>query len=184
MAAHQIGIIVGSLRKEAWTRKLANILMSLAPASIAPSIIEIGQLPLYNEDEETEHPPAAWTLFREQVSSKAGIIFVAPEYNRSMPGCLKNAIDVGSRPYGKNVWQNKACAIVSSSVGAVGGFASNHHLRQSLVCVSAPCMPSETYLGNVAQLFDDKGITLNVKTEGFLKGFMQSYAEWVNKLSA
>jgi chromate reductase len=177
----QIGMIVGSLRKNAWTRKIANKLIELTPAGFTAKIIEINELSFYNEDDETDNPPAAWTAFRQQIKPLAGVVFVTPEYNRSTTGVLKNAIDVGSRPYGKSAWLNKPCAIVSSSVGAIGGFGANHHLRQCLVTLAAPCMPSETYLSNVQQMFDENGNIMNTKTEDFLRAFMKSFGEWVAK---
>lgn len=183
MTTKNIGVIIGSLRKNAWTRKIANKLISLAPANLKLQIIEIANMPLYNEDEETATPPASWTAFRNQVQPMDGILFVTPEYNRSIPAPLKNAIDIGSRPYGKSVWNKKACGIVSSSIGAIGGFAANHHLRQSLVCLTAPCMPSETYLGVVDKLFDENGNFANPKTEEFLRAYMQSYDDWVQRNS-
>lgn len=183
MTTKNIGVIIGSLRKNAWTRKLANKLIELAPASLKLNIIEIGNMPLYNEDEETATPPAAWSEFRQQTQPMDGILFITPEYNRSIPAPLKNAIDVGSRPYGKSVWNKKPCAIVSSSPGAIGGFSANHHLRHALVCLSAPCMPSEMYISAVDKLFDEQGNFTNPKTEEFLRGFMQSYADWVARNS-
>lgn len=179
MATMEIGVIIGSLRKEAWSRKVANQLIKLAPDSMTLQIISVAAMPLYNEDDETATPPAAWTEFRKQVLATNGILFVTPEYNRSIPAPLKNAIDVGSRPYGKSIWNKKPCAIASSSPGAIGGFGANHHLRQSLVCLSAPCMPAEMYLSAVHQLFDEKGELTNPNTEKFMRQFMQSFAEWV-----
>lgn len=184
MADIKIGIIIGSLRKAAWTRKIAEQLIEMAPAGVSMKIIEIGKLPFYNEDEETASPPASWTEFRKEVQSVDGIIFVTPEYNRSMTGALKNAIDVGSRPYGKSVWNNKPCAIISSSVGAIGGFGANHHLRQSLVTLNAPCLQSETYLSFVNKLFNDSGKFADEKTADFVRGFAKSSAAWVEKFAA
>lgn len=183
MAAMQVGLLVGSLRKQAWTRKIAEQLIALSPAEMSLAIVDIGHLPFYNEDEETATPPAAWTQFRQEVAAKQGIIFVTPEYNRSVPAVLKNAVDVGSRPWGKSIWNGKPCAVVSSSVGAIGGFAANHHLRQSFVTLNAPCMPSETYLGAVGQLFDESGKLNNPKTVEFLQSFLQSFAVWIKKFS-
>lgn len=184
MSGAKIGIIIGSLRKAAWTRKIAEQLIEMAPAGTAMQIIEIGNLPFYNEDDETSSPPAAWTAFRKEVQSVDGIIFVTPEYNRSVPAVLKNAIDVGSRPWGKSVWNGKPCAIISSSVGAIGGFGANHHLRQCFVTLNAPCMPSETYLSFVNKLFNDSGKFADEKTAEFVRGFVKSSAAWVEKNTA
>lgn len=177
----KIGILVGSLRKESFNRKIAHVLMKLAPASWDTPVIEIGQLPFFNQDEEAT-PPAAWVQFREAIQAVDGLLFVTPEYNRSVPAALKNALDVGSRPYGKSSWNAKPCAVVSASVGAIGGFGANHHLRQSLVFLNMPCMPQpEAYLSFVDKLFDDKGQMNNEGTEKFLAQFMQAFAQWVEK---
>lgn len=184
MAGIKIGIIIGSLRKAAWTRKIAEQLIEMAPTGVAMQIIEIGNLPFYNEDDETSSPPAAWTKFRKEVQDCNGIIFVTPEYNRSVPAALKNAIDVGSRPYGKSVWNNKPCSIISSSIGVIGGFGANHHLRQSMVTLSMPCLPSEHYLSFVQKLFNDSGKFVDEKTADFVRGFVKSSAAWVEKFAA
>ena len=134
-----IGILIGSLRRDSFNRKIALELMRLAPKSVSMKIIEIGQLPFFNQDEE-DKPPQAWVQFREEIKPLDGFILVTPEYNRSIPAVIKNALDVGSRPYGKNMWDGKPCAVVSASIGAIGGFGANHHLRQSLVFLNAPCM--------------------------------------------
>ena len=152
----KIGIIVGSLRKNSWNRKLALAVMKLAPSLLHMEIVEIGALPLYNQDHDDQHqPPQEWTAFREKMKPVDGVLFVSPEYNRSIPASLKNALDVGSRPYGKSIWGKKASAIISTSIGALGGFGANHHLRQSLVALDMPCMQQpEAYIGNVNDLFD------------------------------
>ncbi len=175
----KIGILVGSLRQASFNRKIAVALMQLAPASLDMEIIEIGQLPFFNQDDEA-NPPKAWTDFRQKLKNLDGFILVTPEYNRSVPAVLKNALDVGSRPYGQSLWDKKPCAIVSSSIGAIGGFGANHHLRQSLVFLNAPCMPQpEAYLSHVDTLFNEKGSLINDGTRTFLSQFMEAYAEWV-----
>src|SRR5436309_2928635 len=131
-------VLVGSLRKASFNGKLANALISLRPSSLKLDIVEIGQLPLYNEDLETAAPPAQWTAFRQRVKAADAVLFVTPEYNRSVPAVLKNAIDVGSRPYGKSVWSGKPGGVISNSPGALGGFGANPHLRQSLVFLNVP----------------------------------------------
>ena len=179
MARKRIAVIVGSLRKESLNRKMAKAMMKLAPDSLGLEIIEIGGLPLYDQDLE-DNPPAAWTEFRERLKKFDGVLFVTPEYNRSIPGALKNAIDVGSRPYGKNRWSGKPGAVVSVSPGAIGGFGANHHLRQSLVFINVPAMPQpEAYIGNAANLFDDGGDLTNDSTREFAAKFMQDFAAWV-----
>jgi chromate reductase len=179
MAQKKIAVIVGSLRKESFNRKMANALMSLAPASLEFEVMEIGGLPLYNQDLD-ENPPASWTAFREKIRKSDGVLFVTPEYNRSVPGVLKNAIDVGSRPYGKNAWAGKPSAVISVSPGAIGGFGANHHLRQTLVFVDVPAMPQpEAYIGHAAELFDDAGNLTNESTREFAKEFMAAFAAWL-----
>jgi chromate reductase len=170
-------VLVGSLRKASFNRMLANVLISLAPSSLKLDIIEIGQLPLYNEDLETAAPPAA---FRQRVKAAGAVLFVTPEYNRSVPAVLKNALDVGSRPYGSSVWDRKAGAIVSGSPGAIGAFGANHHLRQSLVFLNVPTLQQpEAYVGHADKLFDEHGKLVSDGTRKFLQEFMQAFANWV-----
>lgn len=153
-----IAVLVGSLRKESLNRKMAHALIELAPSGLKLGIVEIGQLPLYNLDLETANPPAPWTQFRDSVRPVQGVLFVTPEYNRSVPGALKNAIDVGSRPYGKSVWDKKPAGIISVSPGAIGGFGANHYLRQSLVFLNMPVLQQpEAYIGGADKLFDENG---------------------------
>jgi chromate reductase len=172
-------VLVGSLRKASFNRTLANALISLAPPSLKLEVIEIGQLPLYNEDLDIG-PPASWTAFRQRVKDTDAVLFVTPEYNRSVPAALKNALDVGSRPYGSSVWDRKPGAIVSGSPGAIGAFGANHHLRQSLVFLNVPTMQQpEAYVGRVDKLFDEHGNIASEGTGKFLQGFMQAFASWI-----
>lgn len=176
----KIGILVGSLRKDSFSRKVAMTLIQLAPTLLDLEIIEIADLPLFNQDLEAT-PPNAWIEFRKKLMTIDGFLLVTPEYNRSVPAALKNALDVGSRPYGQNLWNNKPCAIASVSLGAIGGFGANHHLRQSLVFLNAPCMQQpEMYLSYVDKLFDEKGQLNNEGTKTFLGNFMQAFAQWVS----
>ena len=183
MAAAKIAVIVGSLRKDSWNRKIALELMALAPASLATEIVAIGDLPLYNQDDDDGgKPPGPWTAFRQHMAGFQGVLFVTPEYNRSLPGALKNALDVGSRPYGKSIWDGKPGAVVSASPGAIGAFGANHHLRQSLVFLNVPCMQQpEAYIGGVAGLFDAQGKLAQEATRDFLRKFMEAFAAWVQK---
>ena len=184
MATRKIAVIVGSLRKASLNRMMARAMMQAAPASLQCEIAEIGRLPLYDQDAD-EHPPPEWVAFRDQVRPVSGVLFVTPEYNRSVPGALKNAIDVGSRPYGKSVWSGKPCAVVSVSPGAIGAFGANHHLRQSLVFLDMPAMQQpEAYIGGAAALFDDAGKLVNDNTRAFVQKFMESYARWVEAHAA
>jgi chromate reductase, NAD(P)H dehydrogenase (quinone) len=178
----RVAVLVGSLRKQSFTRKTARTLAAVAPTNLKLDIIEIGQLPLYNEDDELA-PPASWLAFREAVRAASAVLFVTPEYNRSVPAALKNAIDVGSRPYGKSVWDAKPGAVVSVSPGAIGGFGANHHLRQSLVFLNVPTMQQpEAYIGGAAKLFDDKGEMTNEGTRKFFQSFMETFAKWIEKV--
>ena len=182
----KIAVFVGSLRKESFNRKMAKALAALAPESLMHEIIEIGGLPLYNQDfDDGGNPPTAWITFRKHVKTFDGFLFVTPEYNRSVPGVLKNALDVGSRPYGQSVWDEKPGAVISVSPGAIGGFGANHHLRQSLVFLNIPTMQQpEAYIGNAAQLFDANGNIQNETTREFFIKFMDTFAAWVAKNSS
>ena len=178
---YTIAVLVGSLRKESINRKVALALTDLAPAHLKLNIVEIGDLPLYNEDIDGESPPAAYSTFRQQVSSSDALLFVTPEYNRSVPAPLKNAIDVGSRPYGKSAWGGKPGAVISVSPGAVGGFGANHHLRQSMVFLDVPCMQQpEAYIGGAGTAFDETG-KLSESLKPFLQKFIDAYGKWVEQ---
>ena len=175
-----VAVLVGSLRKGSFSRKVANALAGLAPADLKLTVHEIGDLPMYNQDLDTATPPAQWQAFRDSVRAADAVLFVTPEYNRTIPGGLKNAIDVGSRPYGKSVWDKKPGAVVSVSPGALGAFGANHVLRQSLVFLNVPTMQQpEAYVGNVATLFDDQGKLTSDATREFLQKFMQAFAGWI-----
>ncbi|MBH3463079.1 NADPH-dependent FMN reductase [Pseudomonas putida] len=176
---YSVAVVVGSLRKDSYNRKVARALSELAPSSLALKIIEIGDLPLYNEDVEAAGVPAPWQRFRDEIRRSDAVLFVTPEYNRSVPGALKNAIDVGSRPYGQSAWGGKPTAVASVSPGAIGGFGANHALRQSLVFLDMPCMQMpEAYIGGAATLFDEAG-KLSDKTRPFLQAFVDRFAAWV-----
>jgi chromate reductase len=178
--AMNVCVLVGSLRKASFSGMLANALISLAPSSLQLDIVEIGQLPFYNQDLDTDAPPAPWTAFRGRIKAADAVLFVTPEYNRSVPAVLKNALDVGSRPYGSSVWDCKPGAVVSSSPGAIAAFGANHHLRQSLVFLNVPTLQQpECYLSHVDKLFDEHGKLVNEGTGKFLQQFMQAFANWV-----
>lgn len=185
MANKKVAVFVGSLRKGSFSRKLAKVLMTLAPAAWVMEEIEIGELPIYNQDFDDENtPPASWTDFRNRMKNFDAVLFVTPEYNRSVPAVLKNALDVGSRPYGQSVWNGKPGAVVSVSPGGLSAFGANHHLRQSLVFLNIPTMQQpEAYIGNVATLFDANGTINNENTHRFLQQFMVSFAAWVENNS-
>jgi chromate reductase len=181
-SAYKVAVLVGSLRKGSISRKIAQALEGLAPERLKLEIAEIGDLPHYNADLEESVPPA-WATFRRRIAESQAVLFVTPEYNRSVPGVLKNAIDVGSRPYGKSVWAGKPAGIVSVSPGALSAFGANHHLRQSLVFLDMPAMQQpEAYIGNAAALFDDKGHLTNESTAAFLRNFMKSFERWIDRV--
>jgi chromate reductase, NAD(P)H dehydrogenase (quinone) len=176
-----VAVVVGSLRKDSINRKVARALTELAPSSLVMGFVEIAGLPLYNQDLD-DAPPDAWVKFRDGIRAADAVLFVTPEYNRSVPGALKNAIDIGSRPYGHSVWKGKPAAVVSASPGAYGGFGANHHLRQSLMFLDMPAMQQpEAYLAHADKLFDAEGRLANEDTRKFLAAFMQSFAAWVEK---
>lgn len=179
----RVGVLVGSLRKESFSRKVAKTLMALAPADFQMEEVEIGGLAMFNQDFDDEgRTPAQWADFREGLKKFDAFLFVTPEYNRSVPAVLKNALDIGSRPYGKNVWDGKPGAVVSVTPGALGAFGSNHHLRQTLVFLNVPTMPQpEAYIANAANLFNNDGVLTDGGTRGFLQKFMDAFGVWVGK---
>lgn len=180
MAAKKIAVIVGSLRKESFNRKVAMNLIELAPKELKLEIIEIGHLPMYNQDLDS-NPPKEWVELKNRIKSSDGVLFVTPEYNRSVPGVLKNAIDAASRPYGQSAWDGKPAGVVSVSPSAMGAFGANHHLRQSLVFLNMPVMQQpEAYVGDVGSSFDESG-KLTARTRGFLENFINAYAAWVDQ---
>ncbi|RYE18094.1 MAG: NADPH-dependent oxidoreductase [Sphingobacteriales bacterium] len=179
MKKYNIAVFVGSLRKESYNLKTAKAMMELAPEALSLQLADISNLPMFNEDLEAT-PPQEWLALRETIAAADGLLFLTPEYNRSIPAVLKNAIDVGSRPYGKNSWNGKPAAVVSVSIGGISGFGANHHLRQSLVFVNAPTMAQpEAYVGNCSKLFDDAGKLTNEETKKFLGDFLAAFEKWV-----
>jgi chromate reductase, NAD(P)H dehydrogenase (quinone) len=179
-----VAVLVGSLRRESFTRKIAVALTALARPSLALEIVEIGRLPHYNQDLETDPPPAEWATFRDRVRRADAVLFATPEYNRSVPGVLKNAIDVGSRPRERNVFNAKPAFVLSVSPGLLGAFGANHHLRQSLVFLNSPAMQQpEVYLSNVATLLGPNGDITNEATRDFLSNAMTSFAGWIERLA-
>src|SRR5258706_1412925 len=153
MASADVVVLVGSLRKESLNRKVANALIALNAAPLKFGFAEFGHLPLYNQDLDGDNPPAPWVSFRQQIKSADAALFVTPEYNRSVPGALKNALDVGSRPYGKNVWNDKPGAVVSASPGAIGGIGAHHHLFPTLLFLNEPTTAiPQAYLDRAEQI--------------------------------
>jgi chromate reductase len=182
-AVHDVAVFVGSLRKDSINRKVANALSEVAPQSLKLRIIEIGNLPIYNQDGDSS-PPETWVNLRQEIKVANAVLFVTPEHNRSVPAALKNALDIASRPYGQNVWNGKPGAVVSASPGAIGGFGANHHLRQSLVFLNVPVMQQpEAYLGGAYKLFDANGKIASDGTRQFLTKFMEAFADWIGTIS-
>jgi chromate reductase len=182
MSTRNVAVIVGSLRKESFNRKLANAVMAIAPDTLRMTIVPIGDLPLYNQDLETENPPAQWAAFRDAIRGVDALLFVTPEYNRSIPGGLKNAIDVGSRPTGKGVWSHKPAGVISVTPGALGAMAANHALRQTLAGVTVATMPGpEAYIAQAGTLFDQDGKLTSDSTREFLGKFLQAYVQWIER---
>lgn len=183
MKKHKIAVIVGSLRKESLNLKTAKSMMKMASESFDMELIDLSGLPMYNPDLE-ENLPSEWAEFRENIKRADGLLFVTPEYNRSIPAVLKNAIDIGSRPREANAWNGKPGAIVSVSTGNISGFGANHHLRQALVFVNVLAMAQpEAYIGKAAELFDDHGELKNDSTKKFLQGFVQAFEKWVSTIT-
>jgi chromate reductase len=181
MTKFRTAILVGSLRKDSLNRKMAKALTTLAPETIEAEIVSIGDLPLYNEDLESP-APAEWEEFRAKLKTFDSVLFVTPEYNRSVPAVLKNALDVGSRPYGQSVWDGKPGAVVSVSPGNIGGFGANHHLRQSLVYLNIPVMQQpEAYIGGAGTMFDETGNITSADTKKFMTDFMSAFGNWIEK---
>ena len=183
MTPHKIAILVGSLRKDSINRKVARSICAIRNDNLDCKMIEIGDLPLYNQDyDSAPEQPEQYVRFRDEMRAADGVLFVTPEYNRSVPGVLKNAIDVGSRPYGKSSWAKKPTAIISQSPGALGGFGCNHHLRQCCVFLDMPVMQQpEAYVGNAGSLFDDNGEIKDSSIRDFLTTFIGAFAEWAER---
>lgn len=177
----KIGLLVGSLRKDSWNRKVALELTRLAPSSLHLQIIEIGELPFYNSDlDDAGSAPESWKSFRSKIIEIDALIFVTPEYNRSIPAVLKNALDVGSRPYGYNVWDKKPSAIISTTPGGFGAFGANHILRQSMVFLNVPMMQQpEMYLSHINTCFKEDG-HVEEKLEKLLTDFLSAFEEWIH----
>lgn len=179
----RVAVLIGSLRRESYSRKVAQAIAGLTE-SLSYDFIDIGQLSYFNQDLESD-PPADWVAFRERIAAADAVLFVTPEYVRSVPGVLKNAIDIGSRPYGKGVLIGKPSAVVSISPGGMGGFGANHHLRQALVSLNMPTLAQpEAYIGNAGSLFDESGKLANDNTKAFLTKFGQAFEGFIRKAAA
>ena len=181
MSKKTIGIVVGSLRKGSFNKSIANYVSSILPEGYEAKFIDLNGVDIFNEDLEG-NPPESWTRLREEVKSSDAYLFFTPEYNRSVPAALKNALDVASRPYGQSVWSGKPAGIVSVSMGGISGFGANHHLRQTLTFLDVyPLQQPEAYIGNVMGLLDENGNLVNEGTQNFLKTYVAAFANWVEK---
>lgn len=181
----KIGIFIGSLRKGAFSKSVANYITSITPAGYEFHEVELSDLPMYNPDlDEANEKPKQWVKFREEVKDLDGFLFITPEYNRSVPGVLKNALDVGSRPYGASVWDGKPGGIISVSPGAYGGFGANHHLRQVMVFLNVLMLQQpEAYLGDIMSALDENGNISDERTKKFLKDYVDAFVNWIEKNS-
>ncbi|HEU4626254.1 MAG TPA: NAD(P)H-dependent oxidoreductase [Steroidobacteraceae bacterium] len=179
---YKVGLIVGSLRKGAYTRMLGEATKELAPPSWTLIDIGIGDLPLYNMDLETDTPPPAWTAFRKAVAASDGVLFITPEFNRGMPGALKNALDVGSRPWGHSVWNGKPTAVMSLTPGPLGAMAAHQQLRHTLSILNSPTLPGpEVYMPGAATLFDEAGKLKNEETKKIVTTLLQAFDKWIGR---
>jgi chromate reductase len=178
---HHIVVLVGSLRKESFSLKIANALAKLAPDTLKLEVITPHGISFFNQDLEA-NPPADWVAFREKLQKSDGVLFVTPEYNRSIPGVLKNAIDVGSRPYGKSSFLTKPVGIISNSPGPLGGVSATKHLQGILPGISGSIMGQpEIYLNGVGDAFDDKGELTKESLQKVLQQYIDAFAVFVKK---
>lgn len=183
MRMKKLGVIIGSLRKDSFNRKVAEYMMGQLKSDFDVEIIEIGALQLYNQDFD-ENPPQEWVDFRKKVAQKDAYLFVSPEYNRSMPAALKNALDVASRPMGENVWAKKPGAVVTVSPGAMGGFGSNHQLRQTMAFLDLYIMTQpEAYIGEIHKALDESGKLTSERTQSFLQKISSEFVNWTKNFN-
>lgn len=184
MSNYQIAVVVGSLRRDSFNRKLANALVKLAPAEFSFKQVQIGDLPLYNQDNDADQAAPVKRL-KSEIAASQGVLFVTPEYNRSVPGVLKNAIDNASRPYGQSAWAGKPAGVIGISVGAIGTALAQQHLRNMLAYLDVPTLGQPEAFVQVREgLFDDAGNIANPDTRKFLQGWMDRYVAWVKKHAA
>ena len=184
MEACQIAVIVGSLRKDSFNRKLAHAIERLAPTEYSFVFIEIGDLPLYNQDDDANQHANVKRL-KAEIKAAQALLFVTPEYNRGIPGVLKNAIDHASRPYGQNVWGGKPAGVIGASIGAPGTSMAQQHLRNMLAYLDVPTLAQpEVFIHVKDGLFDAAGALANDGTRKFLQGWMDRYVDWVHKFAA
>jgi len=184
MSQYQIAVIVGSLRRDSINRKLANALVKLGPADFSFKLLEIGDLPLYNQDDDANQAEPVVRL-KSEVMGASGLIFVTPEYNRSVPGVLKNALDNASRPYGQSAWAGKPAGVLGASIGTIGSALAQQHLRNMLAYLDVPTMGQpEVFLQVKEGFFDEAGNLASPDTAKFLQGWMDRYVAWVKRHAA
>jgi chromate reductase len=184
MSKYQIAVIVGSLRKDSINRKLANAIINLAPSEFSFKQLEIGDLPLYNQDDDANQAESV-KRFKEEIAAAQGLLFVTPEYNRSLPGVLKNAIDHASRPSGQNAWAGKPAGVLGASIGAIGTAVAQQHLRNILAFLDVPTLGQpELFIQVKDGFFDEAGNIANADTRKFLQGWMNRYVTWIKKHAA
>ena len=184
MSQKTVAIVVGSIRKDSFNRQFAEALVKQFPADLKPQFIRIDDLPLYDQDDDGNAAPPVARL-RQEIKAADAVLFMTPEYNRSVPGVLKNAIDVGSRPWGQSVFNGKPAAVVSLSIGAIGGFGANNHLRQSLTFLNMPTLANpEMYVGGAGDMFAEDGSLKKDDTKKFFKSFADAFAAWIEKTRA
>lgn len=180
MSSLQVAVLIGSLRETSYSRAVALAVRDRAPQHMSLNHCDTSELPHYNPDLDGAEPPAAWQRFRTEIACSDAVLFITPEYNRSIPGALKNALDVGSRPAGQSVWKGKPAAIISVSAGPLGGFGANHHLRQPLVVLNMPTMAQpELYLGRIADAVESDGRVKSDAVDGLLRDFVLHFTTWV-----
>ena len=187
MSKKTVGLLIGSLRSASYCKAIGDYISTLLKEEFNTLQFNIGSLPHYNQDLDVEGMiPTPWTDFREEIKKTDALLIITPEYNRSMPGVLKNALDIGSRPYGKNLWSGKPGAIISATPGAQGAFGANHHVRQVMVFLNVLMMQQpEAYLSGVGGQIDEKtGQITDERLQKILSGFCIAYIEWVKRLSA
>lgn len=183
MEQTQIAVIVGSLRRDSFNRKLASAMAKLAPPTFSFKQIEIGDLPLYNQDDDA-NPAAPAKRLKAEIAAAKGLLFVTPEYNRSIPGVLKNALDHASRPYGQSAWAGKPAGVLGASVGAIGSAMAQQHLRNILAYLDVPTLGQpEAFIHAKEGLFDADG-NIGEGNKKFLQNWMDLYVAWVKKHSS
>ena len=177
----KVALIVGSLRKESFNRKVANEFIRLAPENLKLEIVEIKELSFFNEDIEN-NPPQEWTDYKKELENADAFIFVSPEYNRTIPGVLKNAMEIGARPPKENSWKGKPGAVVTVSPGLIGGLGANQTIREAAVSLNIPMMQQpEAYIGQIKDKLMEDAVTVNEKTEKFMKTFLEAFEIWINR---